>query len=62
MTRVKAPCKGCGERHVGCHSTCEKYLIFKAESDKLREDRLKQRQLADYLSEAEGKRGERRQK
>jgi hypothetical protein len=24
-------CKGCEKRHVGCHSTCEKY---KAESEK----------------------------
>ena len=21
-----SPCKDCKERHVGCHSTCEKYL------------------------------------
>lgn len=22
-------CKGCTERHVGCHSECENYITFK---------------------------------
>lgn len=22
----KAPCKGCNERHMGCHSVCLRYL------------------------------------
>ena len=25
---IDAPCKGCEERHVGCHSKCEKYSAF----------------------------------
>lgn len=25
---IDAPCKGCEERHVGCHSKCEKYAAF----------------------------------
>lgn len=24
-----APCKGCTERILGCHSTCEKYAKYK---------------------------------
>ena len=24
-----APCKGCTERTLGCHSTCEKYAKYK---------------------------------
>ena len=35
-------CKDCTERHVGCHSTCPKYLQEKAEHDKLREKIQKQ--------------------
>ena len=31
-------CKDCTERHVGCHSTCEKYISEKAENDRLREE------------------------
>lgn len=63
MTRVKAPCKGCSERHVGCHSTCEKYQAFRKEADRLREERLVQRKISDYITEADSKRSytERRQ-
>lgn len=28
METIKAPCKDCADRIVGCHSTCEKYIIF----------------------------------
>lgn len=27
-------CKGCTERHVGCHSTCKSYLKFVEENNK----------------------------
>ena len=29
-----APCKDCKDRHVGCHSKCEKYLEYKKELQK----------------------------
>lgn len=28
----KVPCKNCSYRKVGCHSDCEKYLIYKNEN------------------------------
>jgi len=28
-----APCKGCDERHIGCHSDCEKYREFRVQQD-----------------------------
>ena len=28
------PCKDCGDRKVGCHSTCEKYTTAKAVYEK----------------------------
>lgn len=28
---MKAPCKDCPDRQVGCHSTCEKYITFAKE-------------------------------
>ena len=34
-------CKGCTERHVGCHATCEKYIAEKAENDRIREEAQK---------------------
>lgn len=29
MSRPKAPCMNCEERHEGCHGACEQYLKFK---------------------------------
>lgn len=31
-------CKNCNPpvRHLGCHDTCEKYLEYKAENDRIR--------------------------
>ena len=28
MSRPKAPCKDCPDRHEGCHAECEKYQAF----------------------------------
>ena len=30
-----APCKGCEERQIGCHSSCEKYLDYKAKAEEI---------------------------
>ena len=27
---MKIPCKGCGEREVGCHGICERYKEYSA--------------------------------
>lgn len=27
----QAPCKGCKDRILGCHSTCKKYLSYRKE-------------------------------
>lgn len=29
----KAPCKGCEDRYVGCHSKCRKYIDYKTNLD-----------------------------
>ena len=31
MLRPKVPCKGCKDRAVGCHGSCERYARFKEE-------------------------------
>ena len=36
---MKAPCKDCEKRYIGCHGRCEKYLEFKKAND----ERLKQK-------------------
>ena len=28
ISKENAPCYGCQERKVGCHSNCEKYITF----------------------------------
>ena len=38
---MKAPCKDCEKRYIGCHGRCEKYLKFKKAND----ERLKQKSL-----------------
>ena len=36
---MKAPCKNCTDRVVGCHSTCEKYKDWK-KKDKERKQKI----------------------
>lgn len=31
---ISAPCKGCTDRCVGCHSSCEKYKEFQQAHEK----------------------------
>lgn len=38
-------CKDCQERHVGCHSTCERYKAQKEKWDAEREEINKQKLL-----------------
>ena len=33
---TKAPCKDCPDRHLHCHSTCEKYIAYNKECEELR--------------------------
>ena len=28
---VQAPCKNCSDRHIKCHSSCEKWLEYREE-------------------------------
>ena len=39
--REKPPCKGCDERHVGCHDRCERYAEWRAKANKANEERRK---------------------
>jgi hypothetical protein len=47
MNRDNAPCYTCQERKVGCHSSCDKYIIF---SKMLQEGKVTER--ATIASEA----------
>ena len=43
-------CQGCTERHVGCHSSCEKYKDLKQRIEKLNENRQKELDKIPSLS------------
>ena len=34
---MKNPCKDCPDRHLGCHSKCERYKAWKKEREELKE-------------------------
>ena len=53
---MKAPCKDCPDRQVNCHSTCEKYIEFKKESDRLREERFAKGEANRYEIERNNRR------
>lgn len=61
---LKAPCKDCpdrGTRQVGdnqldCHSVCQKYLEFRLEMLKMKEEERKEKMLNQYFQKRKWKR------
>lgn len=41
-------CKDCKDRKVGCHSTCEKYNLEKAEFYKIKQTAINDRSIEHY--------------
>lgn len=39
-----SPCKGCTERHAGCHAHCERYQAWSAHNEQRREAERKRKQ------------------
>ena len=47
---LKAPCKNCPDRYLGCHDHCEKYREFDEERKRIRELAARQKQTThDYF-------------
>lgn len=42
---MSAPCKNCPDRDMDCHSKCEKYALFVAENE-----HVKQQRRLDHIS------------
>lgn len=38
------PCKGCEERHEGCHAECDRFIKWKADRNAMNEERYKQKE------------------
>lgn len=36
-SKLEGSCKNCKDRHIGCHSECEKYAEFKQDIEDLKE-------------------------
>ena len=55
-------CKGCAERHEGCHSGCERYKKFRKELDEKNERKRLENQAKYSLIEQASKRKEERRR
>ena len=47
-TKQQSPCFECTERHMGCHSECEKYKQFRAEREEVSRQRILNQAPTDY--------------
>ena len=45
---VKNKCKGCTDRKVGCHSNCESYITYRAECERIIQNRNKDVSYNEY--------------
>lgn len=51
ITLVQSPCKGCGERALACHGSCEKYAAFRVKCEALAVERQHASEVCAYLDE-----------
>ena len=49
---MNPPCKGCKERQLGCHSTCERYAVYRQYNEKLYEERRNTRTVRDFITDS----------
>lgn len=47
-TSIASPCQNCLNRHVHCHTDCEKYLQFKAKIAKINKVMRLQSSIEEY--------------
>ena len=39
------PCNNCSDRYIGCHGSCERYIAYKSERDRLLAEQHKNSQV-----------------
>lgn len=49
-------CYHCKDRHIGCHSNCERYLKEVEENEKIKKEKDKQAMIKSTLYECTGNR------
>ena len=47
---MKAPCKGCPDRAVGCHGQCGRYAEYRGERDKIKSKKEREALSAELVS------------
>lgn len=52
-------CKDCHKRYSGCHSECPDYIAAKEESEKIRQQLIKEGLIKGYLADSSFKRKKR---
>lgn len=48
---MKCKCKGCDERHIGCHSECDAYKQYQKYCEGIRKERSKYRDVDCHIFE-----------
>ena len=52
FAKIKSPCLNCSDRHIGCHSECDKYKEFtesrQSENEKISAERISDMQYKSY--------------
>lgn len=59
---IKTPCKNCDERDVTCHTKCKKYIKYRQEVDRARQQKKETIERELYLTHAHRKYIEKRAK
>ena len=56
---LNTPCKDCTERHIACHSECEKYKAYKENYEQIKKDIRKEADIQNRLDDYEKQRAKR---
>ena len=50
---IQSPCKNCSDRHIKCHSSCEKWLAYRKEFEAEKARIVKEKSIYLNILEAE---------
>jgi hypothetical protein len=52
---MKCNCKGCTDRTLGCHDSCDSYLLFKEDRERVRQSKINDKIYMGYIMKQEDK-------
>ncbi len=56
---LKTPCMDCTDRHIACHSECDKYKEFKENNEQIKKDIRQKADIQNRLDDYEKQRAKR---